>query len=167
MSIYMTDVTDEEIETMFRTHGLMVNADPRDFNRNAVISLLNSYVIDSNGHIFSFDGFKDKLTKNEALSSSGLLKKSKFQKANKLEVLPDDKLERFYNWLVRESRKSTIAVVNQSGHGAALEARDIHKSNPKKQPPKKGGSHKTKIQYTRKYKRRPSRKNKSYKVRRT
>ena len=57
MSIYMTDVTDEEIETMFRTHGLMVNASPGEFNRNAVISLLNSYVIDSNGHIFSFDGF--------------------------------------------------------------------------------------------------------------
>jgi hypothetical protein len=32
---------------------------------------------------------------------------------------------------------------------------------------KRGGSRKTKIQYTHKYKRRPSRKNKSYKVRRT
>ena len=31
----------------------------------------------------------------------------------------------------------------------------------------KGGSHKTKIRYSRKYKRRTSRKNKSYKVRRT
>jgi hypothetical protein len=41
------------------------------------------------------------------------------------------------------------------------------KRTPKSTKSTKGGSHKTKIQFTRKYKRRTSRKNKSYKVRRT
>lgn len=42
---------------MFRTHGLMVNASPGVFNKGAVISLLNSYVIEQTGRIITFEEF--------------------------------------------------------------------------------------------------------------
>ena len=185
------EVTDREIEQMFTKYGLMVNAEPTVFNKPAVISLLNSYVIDGEGRTFSFEEFKESFKGNMAFSSSGLLRRSKYQREHGITVLPsDEELKQFYNWLLEESKKSSIAVVNTSGHGAALAARQIESKAPAKghstltkdktpqrttttikQKPTssktKGGSQKTKIQFTRKYKRRTSRKNKSYKVRRT
>jgi hypothetical protein len=122
-----------------------------------------------------------------------------------MDVLPDEKLRQFYDWLVSESKRSPISVVNQPEHSAALKA-SLDKKTPTKSSSGKagkaqhgkarhvkaphvkapldkviqsedviddiddelgGGSHKTKIRYSRKYKRRSSRKNKSYKVRRT
>jgi hypothetical protein len=211
----MTHVTDEDIETMFKTYGLMVNDRPGDFNKSAVISLLNTYVIDSNdGSVHDFDVFKEELNSNPALNMSGLLRQSIYQKKNDKDVLPPDQLKQFYDWLVIESINSKFSVVNQSGHSAALEATVVNQPehsaaleaslDKKKKPTKSssgkaqygkvphgkvqhgkaqhgkgkqskdviddelgGGSHKTKIRYSRKYKRRSSRKNKSYKVRRT
>jgi hypothetical protein len=214
----MTHVTDEDIKTMFETYGLMVNGEPEVFNKSAVISLLNTYVIDSNdGSVYKFDVFKKKLGGNAALNMSGLLRQSIYQEEKGKVVLPPEKLEQFYDWLVSESINSKISVVNQSGHSAALEATVVNQPghsaaleaslDKKKKPTKSssgkagkaqhgkvphgkaphgkaphdkviqsedviddqlgGGSHKTKIRYSRKYKRRSSRKNKSYKVRRT
>ncbi len=200
-------VTDEDIETMFKTYGLMVNDRPGDFNKNAVISLLNTYVLDSDGSEHDFHGFKEELNSNPALNMSGLLTQSRYQKKNDMDVLPDEKLRQFYDWLVSESKTSRISVVNQPEHSAALKATVVNQpehsaalkpSLDKKKPTKSssgkagkagkpqlvkgkqskdviddiddelgGGSHKTKIRYSRKYKRRSSRKNKSYKVRRT
>ena len=199
-------VTDEDIETMFETYGLMVNDRPGVFNKMAVISLLNTYVIDSHGSEHNFHAFKENLKSNHALNMSGLLRQSIYQTKNDKGVLPDEKLKQFYDWLVSESKKSRISVVNQPGHSAALKAsldkkkkptksssgkagkaqhgKDTHGKDPRVKAPHDkviqsedviddiddelgGGSHKTKIRYSRKYKRRSSRKNKSYKVRRT
>jgi len=196
-------VTDEDIETMFKTYGLMVNDRPGDFNKNAVISLLNTYVIDSDGSVHDFDGFKEELNSNPALNMSGLLRQSIYQKKNDKDVLPPDQLKQFYDWLVSASIRSRISVVNQPEHSASLKP-SLDKKTPTKSSSGKahgkvthgkarhvkaphvkaphdkgiqskdviddelgGGSHKTKIRYSRKYKRRSSRKNKSYKVRRT